>query len=70
MMKGWIKLGLCIVGVFLFIKFFPMITDLSSTYRMITDQSQKLGIDNAALFYSEDAQTAIAEKKLKDRLNK
>ena len=69
-MKKWIRFWLCLAGIFLFVKLCPLLLSQNSTYKQLTDRSEKLGIDNAALFYSEEAKTATAEKALKDRLGR
>ena len=37
-------------------------------YEEIVNNADSLGIDNAALFYTEDPITSIAEQKLRDKL--
>lgn len=51
-----------------FIKGFPLILNNIKPYRAVIEKSEELGIDNAALFYSEEAHTSIAEYKLLERL--
>ena len=63
-MKPIIKMLLYLVAVAAFIKFVPMLLMHSGTYVEIKTNSEKLGIDNSTLFYSEEPRTSIAEQEL------
>lgn len=68
-MKSWIKMAVCVLAIWGFIKYFPMVLGRISSYQAVIDNSEKLEIDNAALFYSEESHTSVAERKLKEQLN-
>lgn len=68
-MRDWIKMILCFLAVGVFIKIFPLLSNRIDTYRMIIKNSEQLGIDNSALFYSEEPLTLKAEQELIKRLN-
>ena len=56
---------LVILAIAVFVKWTPLVLKKSDTYRKITEKSIELGIDNAALFYSEESHSSIAEQNLK-----
>ena len=68
-MRNWVRLFFSVVSIWCFIKFIPVGLNQIQSYKKITDYSMKLGIDNAALFYSEELHTSEAELELKNRLN-
>ena len=68
-MRNWIKMILCFLAVGGFIKIFPLLSNRIDTYRMIIKNSEQLGIDNSALFYTEEPLTLKAEQELIKRLN-
>jgi hypothetical protein len=68
-MKPIIKMMLYIVAVAAFIKFVPMLLMHNGTYVEIKINSEKLGIDNSTLFYSEEPRTSIAERELSASLS-
>ena len=60
---------LCAVLVVLaFVKCFPLVLNKFKIYREITEKSTQLGIENSALFYTEEKLTSVAEQKLKRQL--
>jgi len=58
---------LCAIGAFIF--YFPSLLERNKTYQLIKQNSEAMGIDNSALFYSEESKTSEAEQELKSRLN-
>ena len=54
--------------IWCFIKYSPVLIKKVKAYRQVTDYSEKMGIDNAALFYSEEPFTSQAEQELLMRL--
>ena len=47
----------------------PLILNKIPSYTDVIKKSETLGIDNAALFYSEEPLTSRAELELNERLN-
>lgn len=67
-MKAWLKLVFCLLAIWIFVEGFPLILSNISSYQEVIENSENMGIDNAALFYSEEAYTSIAENKLYESL--
>ncbi len=67
-MKAWLKLVFCLLAIWIFVEGFPLILSNISSYQEVIENSEIMGIDNAALFYSEEAYTSIAENKLYESL--
>ena len=63
--KPWIKMILVILAIAVFVKWTPLVLNESDAYRKITEKSIELGIDNAALFYTEESHSSIAEQNMK-----
>ena len=68
-MKGWRKLILFAVALWAFVFMLPKILNEFEVYRQFVETSHSKGIDNSALFYSEEPHALQAEQKLKERLN-
>ena len=68
-MRGYIKMICCFIAVWMFIQVVPMALDKLKTYKAIIEKSEKLGIDNAALFYSEEEHTSLAEREISSKLS-
>lgn len=68
-MRPWIKLILCFVSMWGFVKLSPLLLNKIESYRVVVDNSELLGIDNATLFYSEEPRTSEAEQYLKLQLD-
>lgn len=68
-MKAWFKLLFCIVLIWCFVELVPLVLNKSSSYENVIQKSESLDIDNAALFYSEEALTSDAELELRQRLS-
>lgn len=68
-MKKWLKLGYCLLLVIGFIYLSPKIFNRIPTYSQVIDNAEARGIDNSALFYSEEMLTSRAEEKLNEQLN-
>ena len=54
--------------VWCFIKYMPVLIKNVKVYRQVTKCAEEMGIDNAALFYSEEPLTSQAEQELLMRL--
>lgn len=67
-MKAWLKLTLCLLAIWSFVVGFPLILNRISSYQEVIENSENLGIDNAALFYSEEPYTSVAENNLMESL--
>lgn len=67
-MKAWLKLAFCLLAIWIFVVGFPLILNNISSYQELIENSENMGIDNAALFYSEEVHTSIAEKNLLESL--
>ncbi|MCG8309707.1 MAG: hypothetical protein MI975_20090 [Cytophagales bacterium] len=67
-MKGYIRALLCFIGIWGFIEFFPELLSAIKPYREVIEFSENAGIDNAALFYSEESLTSSAEQEIKEQL--
>lgn len=67
-MKNWLKLIFCMLAIWGFIIVIPKFLSQFSSYSDVIRKSEELGIDNAALFYSEEPLTSIAELELRERL--
>lgn len=67
-MKAWLKLVFCLLAIWIFVEGFPMILSHITSYQEVIVNSENMGIDNAALFYSEETYTSIAENKLYESL--
>jgi len=46
----------------------PIVLTKIPAYDELIQKSESMGIDNAALFYSEEALTSLAESELNERL--
>lgn len=68
-MKSYFKLIMFFLAIAAFISLFPLLLECSETYTAIKQKSEALGIDNSALFYSEESMTSVAEQVLKTKLN-
>jgi len=68
--RAWLKITLAISTIVAFIKWSPLVFNKSDTYREITKKSVEMGIDNAALFYTEEKHSEIAEQNMKLILKK
>ena len=68
-MKPWLKLVFYLLLIWSFIYLIPLILNKIPSYTDVIQKSETLGIDNAALFYSEEPLTSMAELELNERLN-
>ncbi len=68
-MKNWLKLLICVAAIWVFVKITPLLLSRINAYQQVIQKSEILGIDNSALFYSEELLTSKAEQELKERLN-
>lgn len=69
-MKNWLKLGFCLLLILGFVYFAPKALSRIPAYSELIQNSEEMGIDNTALFYSEEALTSEAEKELNDKLSR
>lgn len=69
-MKSWIRMVICFIGLWGFIKFSPVLLYKIGYYKDIIENAEKLGVDNAAMFYTEDPVTSFAEQRIKEKLKK
>jgi hypothetical protein len=69
-MKSWLKLFLSILVVYAFIAFMPKILLSFQSYQDILKSSEKAGIDNNSIFYSDEPISYKAEKEIKQKLEK
>ena len=60
---------ICLLAIWGFIKVSPILLNGIKSYQEVIVNAEKLGIDNAALFYSEESHTSQAEQKLKEQLS-
>ena len=67
-MKSYIKMILYLIVIAAFIRFFPLLLMCSQSYVDVKNNSEKLGIDNSTLFYSEEPRTSLAEQELAMKL--
>ena len=67
-MKPWLKLVFYLFLVWSFMYLMPLILNKIPSYADVIQKSETLGIDNAALFYSEEPLTSRAEFELNERL--
>lgn len=67
-MKGWIKLIVSFLLVWCFVKYAPKILANIDTVQRIVENSERFGIDNSALFYSEEPLTSKAELVLSEKM--
>jgi hypothetical protein len=67
-MKPWIKMILCFLAIWGFVKFSPLLLNKIESYQLVIKNSEQMGIDNATLFYSEEPLTSDAEQYLKQQL--
>ncbi len=67
-MKNLLKLFLCVVAIWVFVKITPVLLSRITSYQQVIQKSEILGIDNSALFYSEELLTSKAEQELNERL--
>ena len=56
------------MAIWVFIRFTPYFLDKLKSYRSLVQKSEELGIDNSALFYSEEPLTGIAERELSEKI--
>ena len=68
-MRNWVKMILCLLIVWGFIRFAPLLLGKLKSYQNIVEKSEELGIDNSALFYSEEPLTSVAEQELAVKLS-
>ena len=68
MIKSWIKLIVCGIVIWGFIKLGPCVFGKFNTYKKMVSNSELMGIDNAALFYSEEKHSLMAQEELSERL--
>ena len=57
------------MAVWGFIRIAPSLLNKLKSYQDLVQKSEELGIDNSALFYSEEPLTSIAEQELSVKLN-
>jgi hypothetical protein len=67
-MKNWFKLFLYLLMIWSFVYLMPLILNKIPSYADVIQNSETLGIDNSALFYSEEPLTSSAEMELRERL--
>jgi hypothetical protein len=67
-MKRWMKLFLFVMGILAFMEVAPRMMSNIGIYREIQQNSQKMGIDNSAVFYSEEPMSYKAEKHMIETL--
>ena len=67
-MKGWIKLALSLVAIYGFIVFTPTFLEKIKIYQNVVESSEKHGIDNNSVFYSDEPISYKAEKELKESI--
>jgi len=67
-MKGWFKMFFCLLLIWCFVQLAPIVLTKIPTYDQLIQKSESMDIDNAALFYSEEALTSLAESELNERL--
>ena len=67
-MKRYLRLLLCLIVMIAFIRLFPLLMKTNTTYVKIQKNSERMGIDNSTLFYSEEPRTSTAEETLMARL--
>jgi hypothetical protein len=68
-MRPWLKLVFYFLLVWSFIYLMPFFLNKIPSYTDVIQKSETLGIDNSALFYSEEPLTSRAELELNERLN-
>jgi hypothetical protein len=68
-MKSWRKLILFAVAIWVFVFMIPKILNEFQVYRQFVETSHSKGIDNSALFYTEEPHALQSEQILKERLN-
>ena len=61
-MKRWLKLFLCGIGIWVFMEIAPGMMRSIVVYQKIQENSAKMGIDNSAVFYSEEPMSYKAEQ--------
>jgi hypothetical protein len=67
-MKRYLRLLFCLIALIAFISLVPLLMKTNATYVKIQENSERMGIDNSTLFYSEEPRTSTAERVLKTRL--
>ena len=67
-MRPWLKLVFYLLLVWSFMYLMPLILNKIPSYADVIQNSETLGIDNSALFYSEEPLTSRAELELNERL--
>ena len=67
-MKSWLKLICCFLAIGIFVKVLPLVLNSIKSYHLVVKNSEELGIDNSALFYSEEPLTSIAENEINENL--
>ena len=67
-MKRWLKLFLFVAGIWIFMEIAPRLMNSISIYQEIQENSEKLGIDNSAVFYSEEPMSYKAEEAMNQKL--
>lgn len=69
-MRRWLKALFSIIVICTFIIITPKALNEIKMYREVIESSERLGVDNSALFYTEEHMTAQAELELKERIGK
>ncbi len=68
-MKSWGRLILLVLALWAFVFVVPKILNEFEVYRQFVEISRSKGIDNSALFYSEEPHALKSEQVLKERLS-
>jgi hypothetical protein len=67
-MKRWLKLFLFVMGIWVFMEVAPGMMRSIVVYQKIQENSAKMGIDNSAVFYTEEPMSYKAEKAMFETL--
>jgi hypothetical protein len=67
-MKRWVKLFIFLAGIWAFMEVAPLVMRSFVVYQTIQENSAKMGIDNSAVFYSEEPMSYKAEKSMIEAL--
>ena len=67
-MKRWLRLIVLTTAVWAFILIIPRILGKIEVYHQFMESSRSKGIDNSALFYSEEPHALESERILKEKL--
>jgi hypothetical protein len=68
-MKSWARLILLVLALWAFVFVVPKILNEIEVYRQFVEISRSKGVDNSALFYSEEPHTLKSEQELKERFS-